>query len=96
MLLVLTDLYENRSAQTERALSPNLAVERLLTPHRLGLGVQVRVLALSLRRELSDAADSPRLVAGTELRHTCENAQPRLPSDLRSDCNRVAVHHREV
>lgn len=39
ILLILTDLYENRSAQVEKALTANAAVERLLHPHRLGLGI---------------------------------------------------------
>ena len=39
MLLHLADLYENRSAQVEKALSLNPTVDRLLYPHRLNIGI---------------------------------------------------------
>lgn len=39
VLLHLTDLYENRSANVEKTLSANPTVDRLLHFHRIGLGV---------------------------------------------------------
>lgn len=38
ILLVLADMYENRSAQTDKPLSINATVDRLLHFHRQGLG----------------------------------------------------------
>jgi len=38
VLLVLGDLYENRSANVERPLSENATLRRLLSVHRRGLG----------------------------------------------------------
>lgn len=39
VLLILADLYENRSAQTDKPLSSNATVDRLLHFHRQGLGL---------------------------------------------------------
>lgn len=39
VLLILADLYENRSAQTDKPLSSNATVDRLLHFHRRGLGL---------------------------------------------------------
>jgi hypothetical protein len=39
ILLVLGDLYENRSANVEKPLSENATLRRLLSVHRRGLGL---------------------------------------------------------
>lgn len=39
MLMQFTDLYENRGAQTEKPLTVNRAVENLLSPYRLEMGI---------------------------------------------------------
>lgn len=39
VLLILADLYENRCAQTDKPLSSNATVDRLLHFHRMGLGL---------------------------------------------------------
>jgi uncharacterized phage protein (predicted DNA packaging) len=39
VLLHVCDLYENRSSQVEKALVLNPTVDRLLYPHRIGLGI---------------------------------------------------------
>lgn len=38
-LLLIADLYENREAQSEKAITENPAVVRLLYPYRINLGV---------------------------------------------------------
>ena len=39
ILLVLSDLYENRSSNTDKPLSLNATLTRLLSGHRRGLSI---------------------------------------------------------